>query len=272
LWHLAANCAENGWSLDRLSSPFSSGANLFGVCKKLEEVAGRVYSGIKPGATAAFVVSADIALDWIRENPQTSEIVRPFYRGQDLHRYSFDAPKDYIILVTNKETFMHVPQVRRHLEQNKPILERRDEVLQGGCEWFALRPCDYYEVFSERIIAWPDTTKESRFCILPPGSVIGNTAFCIRSTSLWVLPILNSSLGWRLISLICQSRDERAGLLRYRLLPQFMAKFPMVPVEEPKRKSLEAVALGERPHSTQVDRDILDLYASVGILVQDTGG
>jgi len=233
------------------------------------DVATRIYSGIKPGATEAFVIPASLATSWIEENPETAEIARPFFRGQDLHPYSYDTPKDYILLVTNKDDFKRVPRIRKHLEAHKDLLEHRDEVLRGGAEWYALRACDYYEVFSGTIIAWPDTAKQSRFCVLPSGSVIGNTAFCIRSTCLWVLPILNSQIGWRLVSLICQSRDERAGLLRYRLLPQFMAKFPIPQPNESTQKMLEAVAKGNTQHNTEIDRLIEAMYASIGMHVTE---
>lgn len=174
-------------------------------------------------------------------------------------------PKDYILLVTNKDDFKRVPRIRKHLDVHRDVLERRDEVLRGGAEWYALRACDYYEVFSGTIIAWPDTAKQSRFCVLPSGSVIGDTAFCIRSTCLWVLPILNSKIGWRLVSLICQSRDERAGLLRYRLKPQFMAKFPIPPPDESTKAKLEDVASGKEKHTAEIDRLIEALYRSVGM-------
>ncbi len=257
--------AANGWALDRFTSPLPFATSAASLCPTLLDVASRIFSGIKPGATEAFVIPAALAESWIEENPETSEIARPFFRGQDLHPYSYETPKDYILLVTNSSDFHRVPRIKRHLEAHRDHLKRRDEVLRGGVEWYALRSCDYYEVFSGTIIAWPDTAKQSRFCVLPTGSVIGNTAFCIRSTCLWVLPILNSQVGWRLVSLICQSRDERAGLLRYRLLPQFMAKFPIPQPDESTQARLEGVAKGKEKHTPEIDRIIEAIYASVGM-------
>jgi hypothetical protein len=257
--------AANGWSIDRLSSPMAVPPSLAFSCPTLLDVATRIYSGIKPGATQAFVIPGSLATSWIEDNPEASEIVRPFFRGQDLHPYSYGMPKDYILLVTNKHDFQRVPRIRKHLEAHREVLERRDEVLRGGAEWYALRACDYYEVFSGTIIAWPDTAKQSRFCVLPSGSVIGDTAFCIRSICLWVLPILNSQIGWRLVSMICQSRDQRAGLLRYRLKPQFMARFPIPQPDESDQKRLEKVAKGKAMHTPEIDRMIERMYASVGM-------
>jgi hypothetical protein len=262
---LLAQWAANGWSLDRLASPMKLAASPASSCPTLADVASRIYSGIKPGATEAFVIPASLAESWIEENPEASEIARPFFRGQDLHPYSHETPKDYILLVTNSSNFRRVLRIKKHLEARRDHLERRDEVLRGGAEWYALRSCDYYEVFSGTIVAWPDTAKQSRFCVLPTGSVIGNTAFCIRSTCLWVLPILNSQIGWRLVPLICQSRDERSGLLRYRLLPQFMAKFPIPQPDELTRARLESVAKGKEKHTVEIDRMIEGIYASVGM-------
>jgi hypothetical protein len=264
--HLLEETAGNGWSLDRLSTPvISPTRSASSSSGKLLDVAKRIYSGIKPGATEAFVVPASLAQSWIEENPAASEIARPFFRGQDRHPYSFDTPKDYILLVTSKDEFHRVPCIKKHLESYREHLEQRGEVLRGGAEWYALRACDYYEVFSGTIITWPDTAKQSRFCFLPKGSVIGNTAFCIRSSCHWLLPILNSRIGWRLISLICQSRDERAGLLRYRLLPQFMANFPVSQSNESALARLENVAKGKEQHTPDLDRMIEAIYAEAGI-------
>lgn len=256
---------EIGWSLDRLSSALTKNQNAFDSCPTLVDVAGRIYSGIKPGATEAFVIPSTLASLWIEENPLTSEIARPFFRGHDLQAYYYQRPKDYILLVTNEEEFRRVPRVRMHLEANRTILESRDEVRRGASEWFSLRPCDYYDVFSKTIIAWPDTAKTSRFCELPPGSVIGNTAFCIRSSYLWLLPILNSQIGLRLVTILCQSRDERAGSLRYRLLPQYMARFPVPTPEGSVQSMLEEVAVGKLKHNSEIDRLIESMYAEIGI-------
>ena len=101
--------------------------------------------------------------------------------------------------------------MKKHLEKHRDLLDQRDEVQRGNAPWFALRSCDYYEIFDQRIIAWPDTAKSPRFCLLPKGAVIGNTAFCFISEFAWLLPLLNSDVGWKLITLTCQSRDERRG-------------------------------------------------------------
>jgi hypothetical protein len=115
-------------------------------------------------------------------------------------------------------------------------------------------------IFDGPIIAWPDTAKHPRFCMLPPGAVIGNTAFCVSAEFSWLLPFLNSQIGWQIISCNCQSRDERAGKLRYRLLPQSMDRFPIPRLTASQRDRYHNIATGAIAHSSEVEHDIAELY------------
>lgn len=155
--------------------------------------------------------------------------------------------------------------VRKHLSSRRELLEGRDEVRNGSTEWFALRPCDYVTIFSQPLLAWPDTAKESRFCLLPAGSVIGNTAFCVLGDHAWLLPLLNSTTGWRVITMICQSRDERGGQLRYRLLPQSIARFPIPCVTDDLRRRMSLVASGQHVHDEGVERAMAELFWPLGL-------
>lgn len=249
--------ATIGWSNERWKQPLihTTGDNWI----SLGELCGRIFSGIKPGATRAFVVPAATAREWSNADPDADSICRPLFQGKHLQRFEFDVPDRYILLVTSEADFDKVSLCKRHLTSHRQILEKRDEVRNGGTAWYSLRTCDYLDVFAGNIIAWPDTAKEPRFCELPAGSVIGDTAFCIEGRHRWILPILNSQVGWSIISRICQSRDERAGRMRYRLKPQFLARFPIPKVTEDERKRF-ADSVGNNSSDPSVCDRIRGLY------------
>jgi hypothetical protein len=81
----------SGWALERFKLPrFNELASQH--AKPMEQIVGRIYSGIKPGATEAFVVPRGTVEQWAIEDPKVRSVTRPFYRGQELLRYSCAEP------------------------------------------------------------------------------------------------------------------------------------------------------------------------------------
>ncbi len=196
--------------------------------RPLTEVAGRIYSGIKPGRTASFVVPRDTAESWMTQDAEASRILRPYYRGNEIRPWVLAESESLLLRVRNEEDYRASATVKAFLDTQKDALSGRDEAKSGACAWFALRSCDYWDVFESEAIIWPDTAKGPRAALSRPGGIIANTAMAFATDDGAVLALLNSNVGWFAITQVCQNRDERAGQMRYRLLPQHMAEFPLV--------------------------------------------
>lgn len=239
---------STGWSAERF-------ANITILQKRkgfrpLKEVCGRIYSGIKPGATRAFVVPMALTDSWKASSEDRKSIFRPFYQGANCRDFSSTPPDRHLLFINSLSDYERIEDCKQHLLAHRNLLEQREEVRRGATEWFKLRSCDYLEVFERAMIAWPDTATGPRFCLLDAGAVIGNTAFCIDGRFRWLLPILNSSLGWDALKCVCQTRDERKGMMRYRLIPQSVELFPV-------------------PRLSDSDMEQLSVSADLGLITED---
>ena len=89
----------DGW---RLASP-----TVLNLLEKLrnagkplgEYVQGRFYMGIKTGLNKAFVVDKEIRDKLVAEHPSSSEVLKPFLRGQDVKRWQVNFEEQYLITI-----------------------------------------------------------------------------------------------------------------------------------------------------------------------------
>src|SRR5690606_12546845 len=105
-------------------------------------------------------------------------------------------------------------------------LAGRWEPAHGQCEWYELRPCDYYAEFEKPKIVWPDISKLPRFS-WNEGHYLSNTGFMIGDAHQWLLGLLQSRVLWFAISQYAQPLRLRAGLWQYRVIPQFVERLPI---------------------------------------------
>ena len=99
---------------------------------------------------------------------------------------------------------------------------------QGSYSWYEIQDTvDYYPEFEKRKIIYPDIAKNPRFCLDEMATYIGNTAYCLGTDNLYLLGIMNSRIFWFCIGFISIPFGTRAGEFRYRLIYQYMEKFPV---------------------------------------------
>jgi hypothetical protein len=130
--------------------------------------------------------------------------------------------------------------VKKYLEQFKTALASRWEPSRGQCEWYELRPCDYYAEFEKPKIVWPDISKLPRFS-LNENSYLVNTGFMIGASKKWFLGLLQSRVLWFAISQIAQPLRLRAGLWQYRVLPQYVERLPIPELTPPQEAELSQI-------------------------------
>jgi type I restriction-modification system DNA methylase subunit len=240
------------------------------------------YFGIKTGLTKAFVIDEKTRDQLVSEDSRSAEILKPFLMGKEVRRYGVDFRGKYIILTRIGVKIEDYPAVRRWLDKFKPALQRRSD---QGNHWYELRACDYYDLFEKPKLIYGSMTVSPRFAIDKNGYFANNANFIIPTEDRQLLAVLNSKLGWFLVSNTC-TRIKGGYQLMWRY-------FRNVPVPRTRSSELEKesermirlterlLALGKKQTeermklekeaqetSKRVDELVYDLY---GLTAEDRG-
>jgi len=204
-------------------------------------IGGKMFYGIKTGFNDAFVISAAQRDEMRLRCSACDSVIHPFRSGEDIREYFIESPDCWLIVLpagwtraamgasapeTKAWSWLEkqVPPITEHLQPFKKQLQDRQD---QGDFWWELRPCDYYDVFSQPKIVFPDICKFPRFCYDDTGIYLTNTAYALGTGDKYILGILNSKVFWFAISNISIPFGVRAGEFRYRLIYQYMEKVPI---------------------------------------------
>jgi hypothetical protein len=229
---------EGGWTLgDKRTENLLK--KLQSVGTPLEEyVMGAVYYGIKTGLNKAFVIDDQIKGKLIEEDPKSEELIKPFVISKDIKRYQPPRSGKYIILMQkgwtitqsgdakNKWNWLkeNYPAIARHLE---PFSESAEKRIDKGDFWWEIRACDYYSEFEKPKLICLIVQVKPAFTFDSQGIFFSNNAtFIIPKKNLLLLGILNSKLGWFLISSYC-TRIQNG----YQLIFQYLGKIPIYTID-----------------------------------------
>ena len=174
-----------------------------------EVVQGKFYFGIKTGCNDAFILDGATYNLLIAKDSNSRELIKPMLRGRTLRKWKAESANEYLIAIASSvnrkwpwsdvansseaeqifsETY---PAIYQHLIGYRDRLIARED--QGRFYW-ELRSCAYYEAFAEPRIIYPDISSLMRACY-ETGEIFGEaTTFCIPTTDLSLLAILNSQL------------------------------------------------------------------------------
>jgi len=167
-------------------------------------VSGRLYRGLLTGLNEAFAIDRSKAEELIKENKNSSEILRPFLSGRDVKRYADPAVKKYLIFMPKGYTdkmrgtadpwkwlLSAYPAVARHLSGfEQKATHRRDR----GDYWWELRACKYYDEFEKTKIISPSIVKHISATMDSNGLFSNDKTSIISSDDYYLLGLLNSRL------------------------------------------------------------------------------
>jgi type II restriction/modification system DNA methylase subunit YeeA len=112
---------DKGWSLsDERTQALLGKINTNGVSLG-EYVDMKIHYGIKTGLNEAFVIDTNEREKLIREDPKSSELIRPFMAGRDVKRYQQANTAKYIILMPKGWTHEQSGGVRNAWDWLKSI-------------------------------------------------------------------------------------------------------------------------------------------------------
>ena len=216
-----------------------------------EAVDGRNY-GIKVGLSKAFLISQSTYDDLVSNDASSGEIIRPFISGSGLVAYTEPTVSHYIIFTpkgftrrgmqckedekpSDEEAWQwftsRYPAVARWL---KPFEVKAKARTDKGDYWWELRACDYYDKFAEPKIMYQAFQTKPCFIYQPNAIFCNNSMFFLSVKDRRLLALLNSKVGWWLISEFCPR--IRNG---YQLIWENLSQIP-VPRNLPRQ--LDAIA------------------------------
>lgn len=166
----------------------------------------RMYYGIKTGYNEAFVIDKETKERLIAEDNKSKELIKPWLRGKDIKRWTFEYHDYYVIAFPfgfhNK--LEQYPAISKHLKRFENALKARgqcktsrDGSNEGQHHWLELdnNPSqEYLDRFAQNKLVFNETSKELHAFFDRNGYAINKTGFILLPEDpLYVLGILNSS-------------------------------------------------------------------------------
>jgi len=210
-------------------------------CTTLSEQFGHeVYRGILTGLSEAFVIDEDTKGQLVSKDPRSAELIKPFLTGKDVMAYGIDFKHKYLILTKNGTKINDYPAILEWLKRYQTKLEKR---WDQGDHWYELRTCDYYDLFGKPKMVYAVFMVKPRFAIDNDGYYLNNANFFIPTADRQLLAILNSKLGWFLISNTCTEIQNG-----YQLIWKYFGNVPIPLRRSPEleRESEVMIRLTER--------------------------
>ncbi len=228
---------DGGWTLgDKRTEMLLK--KLVSVGRPLEEyVMGGIHYGIKTGLNKAFVIDEQTKKRLIEEDSKSAEIIKPFVVGKDIKRYRApDNAGKFLIFTFHGIEIKKYPAILDYLKQFKAELipKPKDWIgdewkgrKPGSYEWFEIQDTvDYHKEFEKPKIVYLVFQVKPAFTFDINGIYINNAVWTVPKKDLYLLAILNSKLGWFLISNYCT--QIQGG---YQLIFQYLGKIPIYTID-----------------------------------------
>ena len=200
-------------------------------------IGGEAYRGVLTGLTEAFLIDNETYQNIIRQDESAKEHIYPFLQGRHIAPYGKADAVSYLILFekgwTQREhTFesetdawdylkFQYPSIAAWLE---PFADKGRKRTDKGDYWWELRACDYYEQFAKPKIMYQKFQVKPCFIYEDSGLYCNDSMWFIPTESKALLAILNSRMGWWLITKFCSQIQNG-----YQLIWKYFGQIP-VPV------------------------------------------
>jgi adenine-specific DNA-methyltransferase len=138
------------------------------------------------------------------------------------------------------------PKAAAYFESHRTRLEKRHYVIDAGRKWYEIwvphRPDDW----SKPKIVWPDIAEEPRFFLDMSGAVVNGDCYWLTLNEslkpdwlLLMLAIANSTFAIRYYDTLFHNKLYSG---RRRFMTQYVAKFPLPPLDSPCAKRMVKIA------------------------------
>ena len=207
--------------------------------------------GVLTGLTEAFMISNEVKNKLVNEDVNSLELIKPFLLGRDVKPYDGNTISNWLIIIPKGVTikrnlpkdnpyyiqeppprygFMELndawtwfsssyPAIAAHLFQFKDKAQNR---IDKGDFWWELRACDYYDLFEKPKIMYQVLQVKPCFIYDADSLYCNNSMWFIPSDDKVLLGILNSKMGWWLISKYCTAIQNG-----FQLIWKYFSQIPI---------------------------------------------
>ncbi|HZW71498.1 MAG TPA: Eco57I restriction-modification methylase domain-containing protein, partial [Hanamia sp.] len=210
--------------------------------EKLESYVGNVAKrGIVTGLTEAYVIDEELKTKLI--NGSNNSIIKPLLLGRDIKPYSTAVPDKYLLFIPwhfplhdHKEISgvseeaenlfkINYPEIYSHLLNFKQKLSNRNKTETGvRYEWYAMQrwASEYFQEFQKPKIMYQKFQIKPCFIYDTSGLFCNDSIWFIPTEDKTLLGILNSKVGWWLISKYCTAIQNG-----YQLIWKYFSQIPI---------------------------------------------
>jgi hypothetical protein len=228
-----------------------------------EAIDGRMYYGIKTGLNEAFIIDQQTRDRLVKADPRCTEIIKLVLKGEDLRPWYQEDEGRWLIVIPNGWTRQNLsagteettawnsfreryPAVADHLRDFAGAARKRTD---QGEFWWELRSCDYYGMFEESKMFWPDIAKLPRFSWDEKRKYVNDKGYIIPGRDWALLGILQSRVIWFAVSQLCVPLRLRAGLWQYQMKSQFISRLPIPDALPADREAIGGLAMAITEHA-----------------------
>ena len=210
-----------------------------------EYVNGKIYRGITTGFNDAFVIDDKTKKSLIKEDKNSTEVIKPFLRGRDIKRYAIENQGLWLIYVSNQWTDSNrekmepekffkkaYPAIHNHLKQFETQLKARDD---QGVYWWEMRPCKYLAEFEKPKIISARFMIEPLFGYDKDDRFTNDACYILPTESPFLAAILNSKLGWWVLSRLTNQVQQSYSQVHI----QYLSKLPIAKPTESQQREIE---------------------------------
>ncbi len=227
-----SDLGEDSWNLSSLEQKV--------ILKKIKKISipllnfinGEAYRGILTGLSEAFIIDSETKENIVKIDPKAEFLIKPFLLGRNIKPYFSLNSEKWLILIPKGYTIKnnlpindpyklyeppprygemaysdawewfnsYHPSLAKHLLPFKKKAEARTD---KGDFWWELRACDYYGQFEKPKIMYQVFQVKPCFIFDEKSLFCNNSMWIIPTDDKFLLGLLNSKLGWWLISKYC---------------------------------------------------------------------
>lgn len=227
-------------------------------CQKLEHyIQQGAKRGVVTGFSEAFVIDEDKKHELLESNEKNQKIIKPLLQGRDIKPYHSIKANKYLLFIpwhfplhekkeitgasieAENEFKNQYSEIYIHLSKFKKELISRNVVETGiRYEWYAMQryASDYYQEFEKPKIMYQVLQVKPCFIYDEDGLFCNNSIWFIPSDDKVLLGVLNSKMGWWLISKYCTAIQNG-----YQLIWKYFSQIPIANGDEMVREKILAL-------------------------------
>lgn len=198
-------------------------------------IGGEAYRGVLTGLSEAFLIDSDTYQCIVSKDEKAKERIYPFLQGRNITPYGKAEAASYLIIFEKGWTKKEYPydneldawnylksEYPSIVEWLEPFADKGRKRTDKGDFWWELRACDYYDQFAKSKIMYQAFQVKPCFIYDTQGFYSNNSMWFIPTDCKALLAILNSRMGWWLITKFCSQIQNG-----YQLIWKYFGQIPI---------------------------------------------